>query len=91
MHIHVHEHAYAPLHIQSSLFIEQCEVQCRGVCETVCTYVHQHVEALLPQLKLWTYDAAIDNNPREFVENGTLYQESLYMCMSMSACTCAYA
>ena len=63
------------LALQANLAVERCEIRCRGVCETVCVHEHRSVAHLLPQLDEWAFDAAVDDNPREFVDNGTLYQE----------------
>ena len=48
---------------------------CRRICRTVCTTDHLSVHALVPELNEWVYDSQLDNNPREFVTNNTLYQE----------------
>ena len=61
--------------LQQALAVERCEVQCLRVCRTVCTTEHLDVHALIPELNDWTYDSTIDNNPREFVANGSLWQE----------------
>ena len=61
--------------LQQALTVERCEVQCRRVCRTVCTTDHLSVHHLFAELNDWVYDDTIDNNPREFIANGTLFQE----------------
>ena len=63
------------LALQEALSVERCEVVCKRICQTVCSTDHLSVHSLLPELNDWEYDRTIDNNPREFVDNGTLYQE----------------
>ena len=62
--------------LQDALAVVVCEVQCRAVCETVCTTNHRSVHELAPHMSAWVFDREIDNNPREFVMNGTLYSEN---------------
>lgn len=61
--------------LQEALSVERCEVRCLRVCRTVCKTEHLDVHALIPELNDWRYDSTIDNNPREFVANGSLWQE----------------
>jgi len=61
--------------LQDSLSVERCEVVCRRVCRTVCAMEHLSVHALVPELNEWVFDATVDNNPREFIANGSHFQE----------------
>ena len=61
--------------LQEALSVEKCEVVCTRVCQTVCSTRHLSVHSIVGELNDWTYDSAVDNNPREFIENGTVFQE----------------
>ena len=61
--------------LAQAISVERCEVQCRAVCETVCITEQRSVHELLPQLDDWRFDPTVDNNPRDYVLNGTLWQE----------------
>ena len=63
------------LALQRALAVERCEIQCKQICETICVHEHLSTSQLVPSLGWWAFDPSIDDNPREFVENGTLYQE----------------
>ena len=65
-----------PIALQEALGVVSCEIVCRAVCETVCQTDHKAADELAPHWSDWAWDAEIDNNPREFVMNGTLYSEN---------------
>lgn len=61
--------------LHDALARETCEVVCTATCQTICTTRHVSVNELFPSIDAWRYDSAIDDNPRDFEVNGTLYQE----------------
>ena len=61
--------------LQKSLSRERCEVVCTQVCQTVCVHDHLSMHELFPRLNEWVFDSTVELNPRQFVDNGTLYEE----------------